>query len=185
MQHPKTATAGTYYIKGDNGAGCTQVQPVVVTVTIPPTASISYASPSFCRSQTEDQPVTLTGTGAYTGGTFSAIDAGLTINPVTGAITPSTSTVRFLYSNLYNTCLRRLSVMPVTTSVTILAALQHRSRYNYTAHLRFDNRKRCFKRVTFAVLDTYKQSCNVTLFGIEEHQWFSPAWHLQQPTHSP
>lgn len=55
----------------------------------PPTATISYASP-FCADITAPQAVTLTGTGTYTGGIFSST-AGLTINSVTGAITPNTS----------------------------------------------------------------------------------------------
>ncbi len=62
----------------------------IATTCTPPTASISYADP-FCASITAPQPVTLTGTGTFTGGTYSA-PAGLTINTTTGAITPSSST---------------------------------------------------------------------------------------------
>ena len=58
---------------------------------IPPTASISYATP-FCASIATPQTVTLTGTGPYTGGTYNAVPAGLTIDVSTGEITPSTST---------------------------------------------------------------------------------------------
>ena len=149
---PKEATAGTYYIMGDDGAGCTQVQPVVVTVTIPPTASISYASPSFCRSQTEDQPVTLTGTGAYTGGTFSANNSGLTINPVTGAITPSTSTVRSYTVRYTIPASGGCPSVQVTTSVTILAAQSAPVIGQITQPLlRFDNRECRFKRVAFSL----------------------------------
>lgn len=61
-----------------------------VTVTQIPTATISYNQP-FCTSLTAPQDVTLTGTNAYTGGTFSA-PSGLSIDASTGAITPSTST---------------------------------------------------------------------------------------------
>src|SRR6185369_2707380 len=60
------------------------------TACTPPTASISYATP-FCADITTAQPVTLTGTGTFTGGTYSALP-GLTLNSSTGAITPSTST---------------------------------------------------------------------------------------------
>ena len=56
----------------------------------PPTASISYTSP-FCGNIATPQSVTLTGTGAYTGGTYSALPAGLTI-AANGSITPGTST---------------------------------------------------------------------------------------------
>ncbi len=70
---PTAATAGTYYIKGDNGAGCFQIKPVVVTVTTPPTATISYAGNPFCKSINTPQPVTLTGTGSFTGGNLQLI----------------------------------------------------------------------------------------------------------------
>ncbi|MBL0356835.1 MAG: gliding motility-associated C-terminal domain-containing protein [Chitinophagaceae bacterium] len=60
------------------------------TACTPPTANISYAGP-FCASVTTTQLVNLTGTGTFTGGTFSALP-GLNINSSTGAITPSAST---------------------------------------------------------------------------------------------
>ena len=62
-----------------------------VTITAVPTATISYVGAPFCTSLVAAQSVTLTGTGAYTGGTYSST-AGLTIDGTTGAITPSTST---------------------------------------------------------------------------------------------
>ena len=55
----------------------------------PPTANISYGGP-FCVNIAAPQTVTLTGTGAFTGGIFSA-PLGLSINAATGAITPGTS----------------------------------------------------------------------------------------------
>src|SRR6185503_16384410 len=69
-----------------------------VTITVSPTASISYAGTPFCSGQTIATP-TLTGTGAYTVGTYSA-PAGLTINSLTGALdfttsTPGTYTVNY------------------------------------------------------------------------------------------
>jgi hypothetical protein len=60
-----------------------------------PSATISYAGTPFCKSVATAQSVTRTGTA---GGTFSASPAGLTINAATGAITPSTSTAWYLYS---------------------------------------------------------------------------------------
>lgn len=55
------------------------------------TASISYAGTPFCTSLTSVQNVTLSGTGTYTGGTYSA-PTGLALNAATGAIIPSQST---------------------------------------------------------------------------------------------
>ena len=64
------------------------------------------------------QPVTLTGTGAYTGGNYSA-PSGLSINPVTGAITPGTSTAG-TYTVTYTTpASGGCGTIQVTTSVTI------------------------------------------------------------------
>src|SRR5678816_528737 len=69
-----------------------------ITVTAQPTAAISYAGSPFCSGQTSTS-VTLTGTGAYTGGIFSA-PAGLSINTSTGAVdftasSPGTYTVTY------------------------------------------------------------------------------------------
>jgi hypothetical protein len=63
----------------------------IATACTPPTANISYAGP-FCVNITAPQLVTLTGTGTFTGGTYSSAPAGLSINATTGAITPNTST---------------------------------------------------------------------------------------------
>ncbi|WNM18429.1 PKD-like domain-containing protein [Flavobacterium capsici] len=91
---PNTSTSGVYtvtYMVPASG-GCAAF-PVTGTVEIKvtPTVSITYAGTPFCDTLTTGQAVTLTGTGNYTGGTFSST-AGLTIDPTTGAITPSTST---------------------------------------------------------------------------------------------
>lgn len=86
----------TYYAEArTNTGGCisaTRTATALITVNNPPTATINYSGSPFCRSVSTAQSVTLTGTGAYTGGTYSASPAGLTINSSTGAITPSTST---------------------------------------------------------------------------------------------
>jgi gliding motility-associated-like protein len=81
------STGGTYYIVGTNSLGCSDTASVVVTITTPPAATISYAGP-FCSNDAVSKAVTRTGTA---GGTYSST-AGLTINAATGAITPSTST---------------------------------------------------------------------------------------------
>jgi len=62
---------------------------VVATVEPTPTASISYAGAPFCNNAAVGS-VTLTGTGAYTGGTFTST-SGLGLNGTTGAIDPTAS----------------------------------------------------------------------------------------------
>ena len=54
-----------------------------------PTATISYPGTPYCKSVTIPQAPTVTGSA---GGTFSALPAGLSIIPASGAITPSSST---------------------------------------------------------------------------------------------
>ncbi|MCF6130522.1 PKD domain-containing protein, partial [Flavobacterium sp. AS60] len=119
---PSTSTAGTYTVTYTIAAsgGCTAVTATTsVTITALPTASISYATP-FCSSVATAQSVTLTGTGAYTGGVYSST-AGLTINPATGAITPSTSTAG-TYTVTYTIAAGGgCAAVTATTSVTITA----------------------------------------------------------------
>jgi gliding motility-associated-like protein len=91
--NPSNSTPGnytvTYTIPAANG--CTPA-PVTtnIVITPKPTATISYATP-FCKTETAAQPVTLTGTGAYAGGTYTATPAGLSI-AANGYISPGAST---------------------------------------------------------------------------------------------
>jgi len=91
---PGTSTAGTYTVKyivpASGGCGTVEVT-TQVTITKLPTSNISYNGTPFCQSVSSSQAVTLNGTDAYTGGTFTST-SGLTIDANTGAITPSSST---------------------------------------------------------------------------------------------
>lgn len=80
---------GYYVIITGSGGTCGSVKSLTgnLTVTPTPAATISYAGTPFC-SDAATQTVTRTGTA---GGTYSA-PTGLTIDPSTGTITPSTST---------------------------------------------------------------------------------------------
>ena len=121
---PSTSTPRTYtvsYIIPAAG-GCTSVVATTpVTITALPTATISYAGTPFCTSLLSPQSVTINGTGAYTGGTFTSSPAGLTLNTATGAITPVSSTPG-TYTVTYNIpgsggC----AAIPVTTTVVVTA----------------------------------------------------------------
>src|SRR6185369_6040655 len=117
------STPGTYTVTNTIAAasGCAQVTATSnITITAAPTATISYAGTPFCKSLATAQAVTLTGTGAYTGGTYSST-AGLTITAATGAITPSTSTAG-TYTITYTVpASGGCAAVPVTTSATITA----------------------------------------------------------------
>ena len=116
-----TTQGSVTYAITPNASGCAgSVTDYLVYVTPIPTATISYAGNPFCNSLITSQPVTLTGTGAYTGGIYSST-TGLTINSSTGAITPSTSTAG-MYTVTYTIpASGGCTTVPVTTSVTITA----------------------------------------------------------------
>ncbi len=107
------AASGTYYIVGTSAAGCSDIQPVVVTINALPTATIAYAGSPYCATGT----ATVTQTG-QAGGTYTA-PAGVTINAATGDIdlvasTPGTYTITYSFTN--GTCSNT-----TTTSITINA----------------------------------------------------------------
>jgi hypothetical protein len=87
-----------------------------VTITAAPSASISYASASFCKTITTAQSVTQSGT---IGGTYSSLTTGLSINASTGAITPSTSTAGTYTVKYTIAAAGGCSAVSTTTSVTI------------------------------------------------------------------
>jgi len=118
---PSTSTAGTYTVTYTvpASAGCAVV-PATTTVVITelPTAAIVYGATPYCTSITTAEAVTLTGTVAFTGGTYSST-AGLTLDTSTGAITPSTSTAG-TYTVTYNTPISGgCAAVPATTTVVI------------------------------------------------------------------
>ncbi|MDX9812234.1 MAG: PKD-like domain-containing protein, partial [Bacteroidales bacterium] len=119
---PSTSTPGTYTVTYTIPAsgGCAAI-PVTTnaTITALPTATISYSGNPFCTSVIGPQDVSFSGTGAYTGGTFTSLPTGLTINSSTGAVTPSTSTPG-VYTVTYTiSASGGCDVVEVHTTVTI------------------------------------------------------------------
>jgi hypothetical protein len=82
----------------------------------PPTAQITYPGSPYCHSLATQQVVVLTGT---TGGTFSATPSGLSINAVTGSISPSAS-LPGTYTVSYSLAAGSCGTMIATTEVTII-----------------------------------------------------------------
>ncbi len=117
------SASGSYTITYTLAAsgGCPAVtDDVIVVVTPLPTATINYGGSPYCSSLGTPQAVTINGTGAYTGGTFTASPAGLTINPTTGAITPSAPTIPRTYTVTYTIpASAGCAAVPVTTTVTV------------------------------------------------------------------
>ncbi|WP_443939849.1 gliding motility-associated C-terminal domain-containing protein [Pedobacter sp. MW01-1-1] len=111
LANPNAVTAaGTYYIKAV-GLVCSTIEPVDVTFKTQLTAQISYPNASYCKNGTAN--VTLVGDG---GGVYSS-DAGLIIDPQTGTVDLSASTVGphvVTYSYGASAC-----GVPATTNITI------------------------------------------------------------------
>lgn len=89
------STPGTYKVYNTiaSAGGCGSVKDSTeITITKLPTATITYPESPFCTTEAGPKVVSFSGTsGAYEGGIFSA-SAGLSIDAVSGAITPSSST---------------------------------------------------------------------------------------------
>ena len=114
------STPGTYTVTNTiaASAGCAAVTATSsITITALPAATISYAGSPFCSSLVGAQSVTQTGTA---GGTYSST-AGLTIDAVTGAITPSTSTAGTYTVTYTMAAAGGCAAQTATTSVTITA----------------------------------------------------------------
>ncbi|MCG2617058.1 gliding motility-associated C-terminal domain-containing protein [Terrimonas sp. NA20] len=115
-------TSGTYYVQGTTAAGCvTDIEAVVVTVNLTPTAAIAYNSAPFCVSAGGTGTVTRTG---LAGGTYSSSPSGLSMNSTTGAInvsasTPGTYTITYSFNNglCSNTTSTDVNIMPAPVLV--------------------------------------------------------------------
>jgi hypothetical protein len=114
-----TTPGGPYTVSVYTSAnGCDgPPQSVSVTVTDNPSATIAYTGNPFCKTSA---PVSVTQTGT-TGGTYTA-PAGLTIDAVTGTITPGTSTSGTYLVTYFITGTIYCSSFTTTTSVTITTA---------------------------------------------------------------
>ena len=81
----------TYLFTPNTGVCATTVN-VNVTINGASITSFTYPSSAFCIGSATVETPTITGKGSYTGGTFTATPAGLSLNATTGAITTSSST---------------------------------------------------------------------------------------------
>jgi hypothetical protein len=119
---PNTSTAGFYTVTYTLPAsgGCPAVTATTsVEITALPTATISYIGSSWCTTASS-QLVTLTGTNAYIGGTYSSAP-GINLNTSTGQIDPSTSTSGTYTITYTAPASGGCPAVPATTNVTITA----------------------------------------------------------------
>lgn len=123
--NPSLSEPGAYtvsYVVSGAG-GCAPQEPTAqVTITGLPTAVLSYPDAPFCISNSTVQTPTLTGTGAYTGGSYGYTNSGGEPSGLTfssGSITPSTSTAG-TYTIYYTApASGSCAAVEVSTSVTV------------------------------------------------------------------
>ena len=80
--------AGTYVVTYSVGGPCPASAAQTLTVTTAPQA---YSATRWRSSAGEQQTLVPTFAGSASGGTFSAVPAGLSLNPATGVIDPGAS----------------------------------------------------------------------------------------------
>lgn len=107
--------ANTSYILTVNNIGCTDSDTVTVSIIVPGDASFSYSVTSFCPEHASELPAVMTA-----GGDFGvAGTTGISINTITGEISPALSTAGTyqVFHRLISPCLST-----DTVSVTIFAS---------------------------------------------------------------
>ena len=119
---PASSSSGVYAVTYSvpGGGGCApQTASVTIAILRLPTAAISYGSANYTKNQ-GTQSVSLTGTGAYTDGGFTASAGGLTIDATTGTITPGSSTAgNYTITYTLAAVSPCVAATPATTAVTI------------------------------------------------------------------
>ena len=88
LDNINATTAGNYSVVVTNACGSVTSNDAVLTVSVRPSASITYGIHQWCSSVSTPQTVTRTGAA---GGIFEAFPSELDIDPVTGTIIPSNS----------------------------------------------------------------------------------------------
>ena len=120
---PASSTPNSYTVNYNTPNGCPVIFTTPVQVDGSPTATISYAGTPFCIADGSSKPVTLGGTGSFTGGNYSST-LGLSIDGVNGNITPSTSTAAtYLVTYTITPASPNCAAITTTTSVTITPAV--------------------------------------------------------------
>ncbi len=111
LTNPNTSAGTAVYTVIPTVYGCAGTA-VVVTITVNPMddANFVYSSATYCVSGNDPTP-TITG---LPGGTFSSTPTGLIINPSTGTITLSTSSV-----GVYMLCYATFGTCPSSSCITI------------------------------------------------------------------
>ena len=123
-----TSNPQTFYARIEDLAvtGCVQIRPFTVSVSSSPSGTFTYDQSPYCSSLTLAQPNTPV--GLTPGGTFSAVPNGttpttnvLSIDPTTGAITPSLSGIGTYTVNYNLAASTSCPAYAASTTVEIIA----------------------------------------------------------------
>jgi gliding motility-associated-like protein len=123
-----TSNPQTFYVRIEDLAvtGCVQIRPFTVSVSSSPSGTFTYDQSPYCSSLTLAQPNTPV--GLTPGGTFSAVPNGttpttnvLSIDPTTGAITPSLSGIGTYTVNYNLAASTSCPAYAASTTVEIIA----------------------------------------------------------------
>ncbi|MBS1489188.1 MAG: gliding motility-associated C-terminal domain-containing protein, partial [Bacteroidetes bacterium] len=95
-------TAGTYYIKGTTAAGCSDIQPVTVTINSGPTSAVLSGDNTICKGVSTNLIITITGGASpysfTVDNSVGNITGYISANPI--SVTPLTNTVYSIVGNV-------------------------------------------------------------------------------------
>ena len=86
---PSISTVGTYTIEFTSDGICSSVSSTIIVINMEDDSTFTYSDNIYCQTN----PSSVTPTLAASGGIFTSSPPGLPINAITGAISPSISTV--------------------------------------------------------------------------------------------
>ncbi|MEC4004806.1 gliding motility-associated C-terminal domain-containing protein, partial [Flavobacterium sp. SUN052] len=130
------STPGAYVVTSSTattiGGTCNTIPFITTTrtiiITAPANASISYPQPSYCNNINTVQTITRTGT---TGGNYTALPAGLSLDPNTGNMVPSASTPGTYTVNYSIAASGGCAPFSTTTTVTIIQSSVANTSFSY------------------------------------------------------
>ncbi len=130
--NPSLSSVGSYTIEYTTAGDCQDTSSSTIEIKPEDNPSFSYGSNLFCTENSS----TISPTIVTLGGTFTSSPTGLSINQITGFITPSTSDPG-IYDITYTTSVTLGCVSSTTISVTISSLVTGTFDYGYTPGIVF------------------------------------------------
>ena len=130
--NPSLSSVGSYTIEYTTAGDCQDTSSATIEIKPEDNPSFSYNSNLFCTENSS----TISPTIVTLGGTFTSSPTGLSINQITGFITPSTSDPG-IYDITYTTSVTLGCASSTTISVTISSLVTDTFDYGYTPGIVF------------------------------------------------